>query len=201
MKPISQSQIHNKFSALQNQLFIKMIPSLQGLPNWENLPTEKRDKNYSQNLVAQHLCPRPCTTCTRLYLPCTVYGIPMHLYDLYARTHACACLSTCTRTCASVHGIPAHAVVCTVYIPHALYSLLYAVPALYLCPTIDLLYRLPRSVLATRSLCCCPLALFSFGLSKKSFSCSHCESLTLKHLVCCCVCLLLSPWLPFITLS
>jgi hypothetical protein len=55
------------------------------------------------------------------------------------------------------------------------------VPTAQIC-----LCGLPRSIVVIKFVCCCPLALFSFGLHEKSFSCSPCESLTLNTYLCCC---------------
>jgi hypothetical protein len=139
MKPISQSQIHNKFSALQNQLFIKMIPSLQGLPNWKICPLRKENyKNYSKTLLPN---------CTSAHDQRPAHGPVRTVWHV----HSCGLPAVWHGPVRSMTLRP-----CTVH-THGLYDL----------------YNRTR-------------LLFSFGLSKKSFSCSHCESLTLKHLLCCC---------------
>jgi hypothetical protein len=139
MKPISQSQIHRKFFALQNRLFFKMIPSYQGLPNWENLPTKKREKITTNTSTHDSMA----------YTACTV------------RTCGCAVDSTRTHTLSilfDTYPRPVHPVRC-IPMPYRFYTV---------CTNCTCcMCELPRFVLAIKSVFCYPLALFSFRLSKK----------------------------------
>jgi hypothetical protein len=168
MKQISQSQVHNEFFALQNQCFIKMTPSLQGIPNWQIMPTKKRDKNYSQNVVSQHLFSRARTTCTTYTCnPYNTYTCPaqsgvctictMHIHD------PCNLYDVFMRPQQSVQRVIATSTTYTM-LPTALYNL--CLP-LYLLPICCMNY--PNLSLLPNLFAVAHLLLFSFGLRKSPF--------------------------------